>query len=191
VGFADLVAALRTHAAGFGLRSTAQIEQYRAKKVPVGVDYVYPTDPDPRRQDAAKITIFDGKDSLNTQVWLPLNHDVRTPMLATWDIWYGKEFDFDYAGIPGYKARNFCSPGSTIWTEVRSAFKLANNDPSVVSYTDIRQYRQAESWGPNTVEGVDMNGHNYGTQPQPRLQLVPHTQWRARGGPDLHQLLTR
>jgi hypothetical protein len=149
--------------AAYSLRDQGQIEEYRrSKKDPPAVEYLWPNDPDPRRQDAAKITIHDMKDSLSTQVWLPLNHDVRTPLLVTWDEWYGKEFDFDYAGIGNYKAWNLCSPGSTIWTEVRSRFQLGGGDPHVVAYTDIRQYRASLSWGPNTSSHPEVNGRNYG-----------------------------
>jgi hypothetical protein len=150
--------------AAYSLRDQGQIEQYRrGKSSPIGVDYYWPNDPDPRRQDAAKITIRDMKDSLATQLWLPLNHAARTPLLVTWDEWYGKEFDFGHAGIENYKAWNLCSPGSTIWTEVRSRFGLAKHDSSVVAYTDIRQYRTAQSHGPNTVpHGGNLGGRNYG-----------------------------
>jgi hypothetical protein len=150
--------------AAYSLRDRSQIEKYRRGKTrPTGVDYFWPNDPDPRRQDAAKVTIHDMKDSLATQLWLPLNHAPRTPLLATFDAWYGKEFDFNYAGIGNYKAWNFCSVGSTIWTEVRSRFQLGNNDPSVVAYTDIRQYRASQSHGPNTLpSGGKHGGRNYG-----------------------------
>jgi len=150
--------------AAYSLRDPAQITKYINPNRPPQVSYNYANDPDPRRQDAAKIVIPDGKDSLGTQVWLPLNHVARTPVMLTWDAWFGKEFNFDHAAIPGYKTWNICSPGSTIWTEIRSRFKLASGDPSVVAYTDVRQYREAESWGPNVVAGDKLGGRNYGSQ---------------------------
>jgi hypothetical protein len=150
--------------AAYSLRDQNQIEEYRrSRDKPPAVTYVWPNDPDPRRQDAAKIVVPDGKDSLPTQVWLPLNHAVRTPMLATWDVWFGKEWHFDHAGINNYKTWQFSSPGSTIHTEVRSRFGLAKGNPSVTAYTDIRPYGTSKgSIGPNAGEGAEFNGRNYG-----------------------------
>jgi hypothetical protein len=150
--------------AAYSLRNQAQIEEYRrSKSQPAAVQYLWPNDPDPRRQDAAKITIYDGKDSLSTQVWLPLNHAVRAPMLATWDVWFGKEFHYNHAGIGNYKTWQFGSPGSTIHTEVRSRFQLGQDDPSVVAYTDIRQYSEGRgAWGPNTSSHPTVGDRSYG-----------------------------
>jgi hypothetical protein len=152
--------------AAYSLRDQNQVAEYRGSKAkPAAVTYVWPNDPDPRRQDAAKIVIPDGNDSLPTQVWLPLNHAVRTPLLATWDVWFGKEWHFDHAGIATYKTWQFGSPGSTINTEVRSRFGLAKGNPNVVAYTDIRKYGESKGGvGPNIVPGPELGGHNYGSQ---------------------------
>src|SRR3989344_7289773 len=49
------------HYKSYSLRNEAQIAQYRQGNNYDGwdVEYIYPTDPDPRRQDAAKVRIND------------------------------------------------------------------------------------------------------------------------------------
>ena len=54
----DRLVARPDHWKSYSLRSAAQVKQYRQGSY-VDVDYVFPTDPDPRKQDAAKVTVPD------------------------------------------------------------------------------------------------------------------------------------
>jgi hypothetical protein len=151
--------------AAYSLRCSSQIEEYRrSKDKPVGVTYTYPEDPDPRAQDAAKIVVFAEKESLSTQLWLPMQHELRQHLLVTWDLWLGKELAFEHNNIGSYKAWNLCSPGSSIWTELRHRMQLAQGIDDNLAFTDIRQYSLGLQ-GPNTIAmgGVAMpSGKNYG-----------------------------
>jgi hypothetical protein len=150
--------------AAYSLRDAAEIEKHRrgrARAVEPGVTYDPAGDPDPRRQDAAKVVIRAGKGNLATQVWLPTNHAPRQNLFVTWDSWIGAEYAFESSGISNYKAWNLCSPGSSIWTEIRARLQLANNTPGVVAFTDIRQYNPGQQ-GPNVERGKRVGGRSYG-----------------------------
>lgn len=147
----------------YSLRSEDQIEEYRrSKTTPTGVTYGPTADPDPRRQDAAKIVIPADGNNLRTQIWLPINHSARTPLLVTWDAWFGKEFDHANTGIPTYKAFQIGSPGENIYTEIQTRFSMAKEVPGAVAMTAIRQYA-SDQQGPNVVFGPVLNGRNYGS----------------------------
>lgn len=159
----DSLVARADRIAAYSLRDAAQIAQYRGPTTPPAITYVYPNDPDPRRQDAAKIAIPGNSLSTGYQVWLPTNHTPRTNLLVTWDAWYGAEMDYSRAQIPVWKGWNLCSPGSGIYTEFKPWFEGAKKgtaSPGVLAYSCIRQY---DGRGPNVVMGPVMNGRNYGS----------------------------
>lgn len=156
----ESLASLPECVAHYSLRDQAQIEQYRrSRSLPPAV--TYGPDADPRRQDAAKIVIPADGNNLRTQVWLPINHRARTPLLVTWEAWFGKEFDFGYSGIPTYKAFQIGSPNDNIYTEVQTRFAMAKEIDGAVAMTAIRQYA-SEQQGPNVAYGPSLNGRNYG-----------------------------
>jgi hypothetical protein len=163
MAYFDMLTARADLRAAYHLRTEAQVDQYRSNATPIEAQYIYPNDPDPRKQDAMKITI--AGNSLRTQVWVPTNHLAHTNLFVTWDCWYGDEFLVANTSIATYKAWNLCSPNSAIWTELQARFGLASNVPGAVAMTGIRQYG---GFGPNaiTMGGVAVPPgappHNYG-----------------------------
>jgi hypothetical protein len=110
----------------FSLRSQAQIEEYRRTGTRASqVTYTFPNDPDPRKQDAAKLLI-DGN-SLATQVWLPISVVTGGSVLVTWDAWFGNEFNWYNTGISNYKTFQFTSPTDEIWSEIDTNFAQAKD----------------------------------------------------------------
>jgi hypothetical protein len=98
-------------------------EHSNSKSRPQSVTYDPANDPDPRRQDAAKIVVAAEKTSLSNQVRLPIGTSDGTTTLVTWDAWFGKEFRFENTGIGQYKTFQFSSPGDRLWCEVRTKFR--------------------------------------------------------------------
>lgn len=125
----------------YSLRDAAQVLQYTQQKYqPKDVTYDPARDPDPRRQDAAKILIPAGKVSLPNQVRLPIPPVGSDSLLVTWDVWWGKEFGFDQTGLGNYKAFQLASPADRIWTEIKSDFNWAMRYPSSVAVVHVRAY---------------------------------------------------
>ncbi|MBX4181341.1 hypothetical protein KW807_00555, partial [Candidatus Parcubacteria bacterium] len=132
--------------ANYCLRDAGQIEANNESN-DHDVTYDYTGDPDPRKQDAAKVVVPYDSVSLPTHVRLPTTVTGGT-MLLTWDAWFGQEFawpntsftiDGDTDGITNYK--NFQIASGRIWTEVRSRFFLGHtNYPGSISLVDVRQY---------------------------------------------------
>lgn len=149
--------------AAYALRSQAEIDRYRTKpSQPPNV--TYGPDPDPRRQDAAKITIPADKVSLPTQVRLPIPDHRPQSVFVTWDAWFGLEMAYGHAGIGRFKTFQFASPQDRIWTEVRSGFiEAAQQRLGMLAMVDIRQYGGDDGIGPGTFRGpFKVNGINYG-----------------------------
>ena len=148
----------------YSLRNQAQIDEFRrSRDEPSMVTYDPASDTDPRAQDAAKVVIVGN--SLPTQVWLPVPEHRGESLLVTWDAWWGAEFAFENTGIDNYKAFQLCSPGSSIWTEVRARFSLARSEPAYVAMTDVRQYSLGSliAAGSNAIVGPVVDGRSYGS----------------------------
>jgi hypothetical protein len=110
--------------AAYSLRDKAQLEEFKnSRRKPQRVTYDPANDPDPRRQDAAKLVVPAGKVSLGNTVRLPIGTSDGTTTLVTWDAWFGREFRFENTGIGNYKTFQFASPKDRIWFEVRTRFK--------------------------------------------------------------------
>jgi hypothetical protein len=160
-GYFDRLAAL-PGATAYSLRSAAMVDQYRRNRsVTPYVSYDPASDPDPRRQDAMKITIPDTANGLPTQVWLPTGHTPLTTLFVTFDAWWGKEFRFETTGVDNHKSWQIGSPNEDVYTEFRTRFGLARGTSSL-SYVDIRQYADGQQ-GPNVVFSPVFNGRTYGS----------------------------
>jgi hypothetical protein len=121
----------------YSLRDDAQLNLYKHSNARLRkVFYLYPNDPDPRRQDAAKITVDTSSNSLTNQVRLPIPA-YSGSLLVQWDAWMGTEFRQSISGIPTYKHFQLAS-GGNIWTEVRSRFSAATSGN--VALVDLRYY---------------------------------------------------
>lgn len=116
-------------------------------KCPLDITYDPANDPDPRKQDAAKVVVGTGSNSLRNMVQIPIPA-YGSSLFVTWDAWMGKEWAT--AGIPTYKHWQFASPATRIWTEVRSRFSLA--PAGQIAAVDVRYYGTSfgagTTWGP-------------------------------------------
>jgi hypothetical protein len=110
---------------------------------PLNVTYDPASDPDPRRQDAAKLVIPAGAVSLRNFLYLPVDSKDGHNYLVTWDAWWGAEFDYGNTNIASYKAFQFGSQcvGQPTWFEVRSRFSLAGG--AAIATIDGRSYNPA------------------------------------------------
>jgi hypothetical protein len=130
----------------YSLRDDDQVFQYTQQKYQErNVIYDPANDPDPRRQDAAKVLIPALKVSLPNQVRVPIPAVGDDSMLVTWDVWWGREFAYDKTQIGDYKAFQFASPANHIWTEIKSDFKRAQTFPSSVATAKIRAYGEIKN----------------------------------------------
>lgn len=138
----------------YSLRDAAQLQTpnnggfAHSNSRPLVVTYDPANDPDPRRQDAAKIVIGTSSNSLTNMVILPIPQ-YSGSLLVTWDAWFGKEFAAATSGIPTYKNFQLAS-NNAIWTEVRSRFSLASG--SDIAEVDLRYYGTP---GPGTTKVGD------------------------------------
>ncbi|HUE86425.1 MAG TPA: hypothetical protein VMO26_10135 [Vicinamibacterales bacterium] len=124
--FVELVARPDCMAA-FSLRDSDQLARFThgPKSVSQRITYDPASDPDPRRQDAAKVLIPAGDVSLRSTIRLPIGTTDGTATLITWDAWFGAEFRHANTGIANYKNFQFASPAKRIWFEVRTRFAQA------------------------------------------------------------------
>lgn len=120
----------------------------------VSFKYDFANDPDPRKQDAAKVTVPPDKAHVQSQVRLPIPPVGRDSLLVTWDAWWGKEYAYANASIGNYKAFQFASPMLRIWTEVKSDFDKAVKFPPAVALVEVRAYGEKKNGevGPNVTD---------------------------------------
>jgi hypothetical protein len=122
---------------------------------PLNVTYDPANDPDPRRQDAAKVLI--PADALNLRNWidLPIGTTDGTTYLATWDVWFGAEWAMSNAQIRSQKTFQFTSD-DRIWYEMQSRFHLGGRKNGYLAELTARGYALDRSYtknfGPNVTE---------------------------------------
>ena len=132
----------------------AFMDQANPSIKPWDVTYDPTHDPDPRRQDAAKVVVPADVVSLPNNVRLPVPDVGTDSLFVTWDSWMGSEFAYQYTGIGNYKHFQFTSP-DRIWTEVKSDFDQAVKDaPGAVAMVMVRSYAQMGGGllGPNVTD---------------------------------------
>ncbi|WP_448988039.1 hypothetical protein [Luteitalea sp.] len=112
----------------------------RCNKCDLAVTYAYAEDRDARRQDAARLVIPEGTNSLPNQVRLPLGTENGHTYLVTWEAWYGAEFHRDRSGIRTFKTFQFSSnsPRDSLWAEVRTRISQATGTD--IGLVDMRAY---------------------------------------------------
>jgi hypothetical protein len=157
----DALVARPEHWRSFSLRDQRQLETRanggyaNSNDTPLYVTYSPETDPDPRRQDAAKVVIPAGRPSLPNQVRFPMDTTDGTAYFVTWDAWFGAEFHISTAGIPQQKTFQFSSDG--IWFEVQSRFNL--NQGGLAQVT-TRGYAGGNARGDNPPFGPNVTDTN-------------------------------
>jgi hypothetical protein len=139
----------------YSLRDPAQLDHpnnggyAHSNSRPLVVSYDPNNDPDPRRQDGAKIVIDPSSNSLTNQVRLPIPTHAPQSLFVAWEVWFGKEWLFGIGGIPDYKTFQFGSPMHDIHMEVRNRFQLSPNTAGLI---DGRLYPElGYSQGPNVT----------------------------------------
>jgi hypothetical protein len=132
------------HWKSYSLRDQAQLDLYKAaRSLPPAVTYDYANDPDPRKQDAAKVVIPATLNSLPNQVLLPFMSEEGHSYLTTWDAWFGCEARKSASGLSNWKTFQWDHPRTvggrpTIWMEVQTRFDLA--DSGSLAAGRMRQY---------------------------------------------------
>jgi hypothetical protein len=124
---------------------------------PLDVTYNPTNDPDPRRQDAAKLVVPASNNDIGNPVYLPLGTQDGHTYLVTWDAWWGAEFDYGNTNLGTYKAFQFAQPGGTGspcmgnpgWFEVQERFNQASG--SAIAKTTARSYFPAQ----DPIPGAD------------------------------------
>lgn len=140
-GYFDSLVVRSDLLAAYSLRDDEQIYQVTMqKRQPRYITYDPRRDPDPRRQDAAKIFIPADKTSVPNQVRMPIPPVPGDSLLVTWDAWFGKEWRMESQGSGTYKQFQFSS-NDRIWTEIRSRFDQARAT-GALAMVDVRSYGQ-------------------------------------------------
>ena len=192
----DGLVARADHYRSYSLRDQAQLVAYG--HVPRGedpdIDYIWPDDPDPRRQDAAKLVVpSDGSgirstDNRNSiyQVRVPIDvNELGHTYLVTWDAWYGDEWRMEVSGIPAHKAFQLDGPDrlggrAKIWWEIHHAYKNIRSYPVLpdeVARLAVRHY--ASSFNASTGIGVPA-GPNVTSGSTSMTPTTPYSQWNIR-----------
>ena len=155
----DALVARPEHWQSFSLRNQGQLQTREnggyanCNKCPLDVTYAPASDPDPRRQDAAKVVIQAGKASLGNQVRFPMATSDAVSYFITWDAWYGAEFALSSAGIPQQKTFQFSSDG--IWFEIQTRFNLNQSGLAQVTtrgYPGGNARGDSPAFGPNVTD---------------------------------------
>ena len=150
----DMLSTLPECMVAYSLRSQEQLNAFMDATTsrPIDVTYNPTADPDPRRQDAAKVLIPAGKVSLPNNVRLPIPPVGNESLFVTWDSWMGREFAHAQTGIANYKHFQFTSP-LRMWTEIKSDFNEAEKIPGALAVVEVRAYGEAADGelGPNVT----------------------------------------
>lgn len=154
----DMLSARPDCLVAYSLRSMDQLLTYMdATHRFHDVTYDPTNDPDPRRQDAAKIVVPANVVSLPNNVRVPIPPVGNDSLFVTWEAWMGAEFSYAETNIGNYKHYQFASGSSghgRIWTEIKSDFSGRNNTPPEgLADVEVRLYGQPEDGmiGPNVT----------------------------------------
>ena len=139
----------------YSLRDSGQVLQYRAGEGrEAGVTYDPARDYYGARQDAAKVVVPAGKNSLPNQLRLPLGTEDGHSYLLTWEAWFGPELSYANTGIINYKTFQVASDG--LWFEVHSRFSRARGtDLAEVDgrgYVRDGSHTGRDAFGPNVTD---------------------------------------
>jgi hypothetical protein len=158
--------------AAYSLRDAAQVGTYRLPKSATNFQYLYPDDPDPRKQDAMRVRIPEGSKGADGQVRVPAGPSVGAHVLVTMDVWYGLEWRTAHSRLSLHKETplSLDRGGNLRWTGMRSAYNIANthtqNLPPGGPYVTMI-YGQA----PKTFSKHEAGWYQDGDAGFPRLNL--------------------
>jgi len=149
----DMLSTMPECMVAYSLRSAEQLGAFMDSTTKVwDVTYDPERDPDPRRQDAAKVLIPALTVSLPNNVRLPIPPVGSQSLFVTWDSWMGREFAYEQTGIGNYKHFQFTSP-ARMWTEIKSDFNEAVKFPGALAVVEVRAYGEHADGelGPNVT----------------------------------------
>ena len=178
------------HWRSYSLRDQAHLTYYSAPNQ--DINYVWPNDPDPRKQDAAKLVIPSNGSggAFPTETNRNSIHQVRLPMdgmelghsyLVTWDAWYGDEWRYAISGIPAHKAFQFDGPTASVGMR-KSGGKLPQLRSSS-AYTVARMKSRVSRCGTSLTDTQKADGtFDRGSSRAERHQWIHgnthHTLWQ-------------
>jgi hypothetical protein len=160
----DALVARPDHWRSYSLRDPQQLDHPKnggyaqSNSRALVVTYDPDHDTDPRRQDAAKVVVSSGVNSLTNQVRVPLQTGSEGFFL-TWDHWWGQEFATANTSFNNYKAFQLSCDDQKIWTEQQLRFTLGARIPGALAVTSMRAYGSSASpMGARVVDqGVDIS----------------------------------
>ncbi len=136
-GYFDALSAMPQLVHAYSLRDQGQLLQYRQSlNLPPNINYLYPNDPDPRQQDAAKVVVPTDDTSINNQVRLPIDHQPGHAYLFTWDYWMGREWAYSNTSMGNSKHFNIGKPADTTYLLWQSHWQYAA--PGTLALFDLR-----------------------------------------------------
>jgi hypothetical protein len=155
-GYFDFLSARSDVLGAYSLRDQAMLDAYAHGPGSGSLSFTYDfaNDPDPRKQDAAKVVVPADKAHVQSQIRFPIPPLQGESLLVSWDTWWGKEFAYANTRIGSYKAFQFASPAVQIWTEVKSDFAKAVRFPPAIAMVEIRAYGEKKNGelGPNVTD---------------------------------------
>jgi hypothetical protein len=184
----------------YSFRDQAQLRQYsqKAQDGSQDINYIWPNDPDPRKQDAAKLVIPSDGSGIKSPTNRNSIYQVRVPMppmtlgkpyLIIVDAYYGDEWRQAISGIDAHKAYQLDGPdrpggSAKIWWEVNQGYKgnvkYPVHDQDEVCHCRIRHYAISIRQGPNGAWfGVPV-GPNVSTGSHSLTPCEPHTPFMIR-----------
>jgi hypothetical protein len=108
--------------AAYSLRDDNEVLQYSSPKTgPRDLTYIYPNDPDPRRQDAMLVLTRADMRSPIQNLRLPLGAHHPKNLLVVEERWWGAEFNYNNTSIGIYKGDPYFESGKdSTWLAVRT-----------------------------------------------------------------------
>lgn len=112
--------------ANYSCRDNAQLFQYgQSHTLPQNITYDPVNDPDPRKQDAAKVLVPADDTTINNQVRFPINQTAGHSYLVTWDYWMGREWAFSNTSMGNSKHFNIGKPSDASYLLTQSTYYKA------------------------------------------------------------------
>jgi hypothetical protein len=188
--FNELVAS-PYHYRSWHLRSTANIASvyFGLAGLSGHTTYVYPNDPFPDKQDAAKIVLPAGNANYE-QLRMPISVGAEhlgvssVSVLVTWDFYWDISFATENGNLEGYKSFQLSRHDAKIYFEPQNRFITRAQSVGGLSYFAIRGYFPVTFNSGHTKGGANAigpdTGLNYGTDaigPMENEFLVMPNKW--------------
>jgi hypothetical protein len=113
--------------AAYSLRDSGQVDSIRLPKTATSIQYLYPSDPDPRRQDAARVRIPEGAKGADGQLRVSAGPSKGANVFLTLDVWYGKEWNAAHSRLSLHKETplSIDRGNDKRWAGMRSSYQNA------------------------------------------------------------------